>query len=239
MDRAQTQSIIGQLRDEIRRREAALPAGSLGVLASGFAPLDALLPGGGFPRGRVVELVGSRASGKTTLALSALARASAEGQLVAYVDPAGELYPPAAQGLGADLTRLLIVRPREAALGLRVASLLARSKAFAAVAIDLPAVAKGPLGPLSRRLLEAAETGRAAIILLCDGPSGLDTSLRLSVERLSPTELALAVERSRLGPPGRAERGALASPEAPDEQTPDAEAARVRRLLRGQPAANE
>ncbi|HCF62420.1 MAG TPA: recombinase RecA, partial [Myxococcales bacterium] len=69
MDPAKAQAVIGQLRDEIRRREASLPQASLGALASGYAPLDGLLPGGGFPLGRVVELTGARASGKTTLAL--------------------------------------------------------------------------------------------------------------------------------------------------------------------------
>lgn len=230
MQKANAQAIIGQLREEIRRREASLPQGGLRALASGFGPLDELLPGGGFPVGRVTELCGSPASGKTTLALMALGRATASGGLVAFVDSCTELYPPAAAALGARLSRLLIVRPKDPSQCVRAASLLARSKAFAAVAVDLAAL-PSPAGPLSRRLLEAAEIGRCALILLSQAPSGLDASLRLSVERPSERELSLCVERSRLGPPGRSARGRLPNPEGEPEPAP---AASPVRLLRGE-----
>ncbi len=210
MNHLKAQALIGQLREEIRRREAAPPQTSAGVLATGFAPLDALLPGGGFPLGRVVELCGERASGKTTLALLALARGTSAGGLCAFVDPARELYPPAARALGVALSRLLLVRPprgaKDPALAVRAAALLARSKAFSALAVDLTALDRLPMGPLSRRLLEAAELGRAAVLLLSDGPSGLDASLRIAVQRAGASELSLTVERSRLGPPGRSAR---------------------------------
>ncbi len=237
MDPAKAQAVIGQLRDEIRRREASLPQASLGALASGYAPLDGLLPGGGFPLGRVVELTGARASGKTTLALMALARATRSGSLGAFVDPLRELYPPAARALGADLSRLLVVRPEDPSLCVRVASLLARSKAFSAVVLDAAALSGQPQGPLSRRLLEAAETGRAAVIVLSDGPSGLDATLRVSVERPSEREIALAVERSRLGPPGRTSRGLMSVPEELEEQAPAQRA--LERLVASGGASNE
>jgi recombination protein RecA len=213
MDRLKAQALIGQLREEIRRREAAPPQGSAGVLATGVAPLDALLPGGGFPLGRVIELCGERASGKTTLALLALARGTETGGLCAFVDPARELYPPAARALGVALSRLLLVRPdvrsqgpKDPALAVRAAALLARSKAFCAMAVDLTPLDRLPTGPLSRRLLEAAELGRTAVLLLSDGPSGLDSTLRIAVQRAGEAELSLTVERSRLGPPGRSAR---------------------------------
>jgi len=214
MEPAETQALIVRLREEIRRRESGA-ALQRPVLASGFGPLDSLLPGGGFPAGRVVELCGAKASGKTTLALLALASATRAGRLVAFIDSSGELYPPAARGLGADLTRMLVVRPRPEQ-SLRAAALLARSKAFAAVAADLPAL-KGPLGPMSRRLLEAAETGRAALLLLGEVPSGLDASLRILVERAGPSVpgpgahagVRLLVDRNRMGPPGRSAQGLL------------------------------
>jgi hypothetical protein len=229
MDRLKAQALIGQLREEIRRREVAPPQGGAGVLATGFAPLDALLPGGGFPLSRVVELCGERASGKTTLALLALARGTEAGGLCAFVDPAGELYPPAARALGVALSRLLLVRPpggssqgHDPSLAVRAAALLARSKAFAAVAVDLTALEleRLPRGPLSRRLLEAAELGRSAIILLSDSPTSLDATLRIAVARQSETRLALTVERSRLGPPGRSTTGELPAPEALPEALP-------------------
>ena len=207
MEPSKAQALIARLREEIRRREST-PGGERESLASGFAPLDAILPGGGFPAGRVVELCGPAASGKTTLALLALASATRAGRLAAFVDPSGELYPPAALALGADLSRLLVVRPAQGEQAVRAAALLARSQAFAVVVADVPRLS-GPLSPLSRRLLEAAELGRAALVLLCLEPSGLDTSLRLRVERSGEAELTLSVERNRLGAPGRTGRGRL------------------------------
>jgi recombination protein RecA len=209
MERSHAEAMIARLREEIRRREASPSLNGAGSLASGHAALDGLLPGGGFPAGRVTELYGTRASGKTTLALMALAKAMTGGGLVSFVDPAHELFPPAAQALGADLKRLLIVRPEQASLALRAAALLARSGAFLAVAVDLAPVAPG-LKPsvltkatTSRRLLEAAQTGRAAVILLSEEPSGLDATLRVRVERRSESQLTLTLERSRLGASGR------------------------------------
>jgi hypothetical protein len=99
MEPSKAQALIAKLRDEIARRQTC-GSSDRPVLPSGFAPLDALLPGGGFPQGRVVELCGPPASGKTTLALLALSQATRSGQLAAFVDPAGELYPPAARALG-------------------------------------------------------------------------------------------------------------------------------------------
>jgi hypothetical protein len=220
MDRSQAQAFIRKMREEIRRRESEAPSGGLPHLSSGFPPLDALLPGGGFPAGRITELTGTIASGKTTLALLALARATRSGKLAAFVDPTNELYPPAALALGAELSRLLIVRPPDPSLCLRVAGMLARSGTFAGLAVDLdpapglhpagtPAWSKGVGAAGGRRLLEAAEAGRAAIILLSKEPSSLDVTLRISVERSGEEELLLVLERSRMGPPGKTSRGML------------------------------
>ena len=126
MEPSKAQALLAKLREDIRRRESATSP-DRPVLPSGFPALDALLPGGGFPAGRVVELTGTPASGKTTLALLAIAQATRSGRLAAFVDPRDELYPPAARALGADLSRLLVVRPRQAELAVRAAALLARS----------------------------------------------------------------------------------------------------------------
>ena len=203
--------LLGRLKAEIRRLEALPPSSTVTVLPSGFEAFDSLLPGGGLPSGRVVELCGEPASGKTTLCLMTLAAATRRGELVAYVDPSRELYPPAVQAFGADLSRLLLVRPKDPTQALRAAALLARSGAFAAVVVDLASAATRslPQGPLGRRLLEAAELGRAAVVVLSGGPSGLDCSMRVAVTRLSEHELGLTVDRSRLGAPGRTARGLL------------------------------
>lgn len=215
MARPDAQALLDQLREEIRRLQAAPPSGTPGVLTTGFAPLDQLLPGGGIPLGRVLELTGEKASGKTTLALMALARATSEGKLAAFVDASGELYPPAAEALGVDLSRLLIVRPKDPSLTVRITSLLARSGAFAAVVADLAEDRALPRGPVGRRLLDAAETGRTAVLLVSGVQSALDPSIRISVERTGEATLSLLVERNRLGPPGRSSRGELGGDFAP------------------------
>jgi hypothetical protein len=130
----------------------------------------------------------------------AMGKQTKVGRLVAYVDSSSEIYPPAIQALGVELSRLLIVYPREPGVSLRITSMLARSQAFAVVAAEISPCNKP--GPPSRRLLEAAEAGNTAVILLCNTPSGLDSSFRIAVERIQETEVSLLVERSRMGPPG-------------------------------------
>jgi protein ImuA len=171
-------AIIEDLRDRIRRIERR-PARREGFLPSGRPEVDALLPGGGFPRAALADLAGGPASGKTLLALAVIGSAVAEGGLGAFVDGRGELYPPAAQALGVDLDRLLVVRPgpREAGHGgqegLWAAEALLASGAFAAVAVDVPVRGLSPprLEAMLRRLAAAAEKGGAAGLWL--GPPDL------------------------------------------------------------------
>lgn len=84
-------------------RESALP--------TVVSPLDRLLPGG-LPRGALVEVTGARSSGRFSLALSILAAATGAGEAVAFVDLGDHFDPQAAAAAGADLARLLWVRPR-------------------------------------------------------------------------------------------------------------------------------
>jgi protein ImuA len=100
--------LLARLRDEIRRLERR-PDRRSGSLPCALAGVEEALPAGGFPRGALSELRGGPASGKTAVALSLVA-ALPQDELAAYVDGAGELYPPAATALGVDLGRLLLVR---------------------------------------------------------------------------------------------------------------------------------
>ena len=183
--------VLEELRRQIRRLERR-PARRDGVLPSGCAEVDALLPGGGFPRGSVTDLIGGPASGKTQLALCALREAQEGGALAAFVDGRGELYPPAAMVLGVDPARLLIVRPggrggkarREAATGLWAAEALLASGAFAAVAVDVPlrSVPVGRAEAMLRRLRSAAERGGVAALWLgAPGWPGSPSALRLEI----------------------------------------------------------
>ncbi len=208
--RTERHLVISRLREEILRIEHR-PARREGFVACGLAGVDAVLPGGGFPRGALAELTGGPASGKTAVAL-ALFASLAPGDLAAYVDGRGELYPPAAAARGVDLARLLVVRPASAARGgargggpaarrtarapehvrmaLWAAEALLASGAFAAVAVDVPvphAIAGGDA--IARRLQGAAEKGGAVGLWLGPG-KGLRVPAAIRVE--------LAVEGERI-----------------------------------------
>jgi len=194
----QQREVLEELRRQIRRMERR-PARREGVLACGRPEVEALLPGGGFPRGSISSLRGGPASGKTFVALSALREAQAGGGLAAFVDGRGELYPPAARALGVELARLLIVRPeparaaRDAVLpGLWAAEVLLASGAFAAVAIDVPLrdVSPARAEPLLRRLRAAAEKGGAAALLLSGpGDPAIPAALRIDLDAVRLAEV--------------------------------------------------
>jgi len=172
--------LLSRLRDEIRRIERR-PARRGGALPCGVAAVDALLPGG-FPCGALAELRGGPASGKTAVALGAVAGLP-RGALAAWVDGRRELYPPAAAALGVDLSRLLIVRPpggeEGGRLALWAAEVLLGSGAFAAVALDIP-LARGWRGlePALRRLVTAAEQGGAAGLWLSPAGGSVSGTVR-------------------------------------------------------------
>lgn len=214
--------IIDDLREKIRRIERRLPP-SASCVSSGWAAVDALLPGGGFPRGAFSELSGGRASGKMAVALSTLARGMGEHGLAAFVDGRGELYPPAATALGVDLARLLVVRPylaRGEVGGVRAAfwagEALLASGAFGAVAIEIPlgGARAGGLGPAAldamlRRLRAAAEKGGSVALWLgTPGGSHVPSAVRLE---LSPGDTGWKVRRAfARGVAGDAELPAVA-----------------------------
>ncbi len=215
---ASTREIVDGLRDEIRRIERRSP-GRVEVASSGCAAVDALLPGGGFPRGALSELAGSRASGKTAVALWAIAASLVEGRLAAFVDGRGELYPPAAQALGIDLDRLLIVRPppagtaggrEETRRALWTAEALLASGAFAVVAIDVAlerpgcGLAPADLEATLRRLRAGAERGGAVGLWLAplDG-TRIRAAVRLEVSGGSG---GLEARRARIGREARRAR---------------------------------
>jgi protein ImuA len=190
MPRDPHHAVLARLRDEIRRIERR-PARRQGFLPCGRSEIDALLPGGGFPRGALAELAGGPASGKTAVALSLFAALGGE-DLAAFVDGRGELYPPAAAALGVDLSRLLWVRPAarpggpgsDPILGaLWAAEALLGSGAFAAVAMDvpLPRRVRGAEAAL-RRLQAAAEKGGAVGLWLSGGEAGFRVPAAIRIE---------------------------------------------------------
>lgn len=106
------------------------------VTPTGILPLDLALGIGGLPRGRIVEFYGPPSSGKSTLALHAIAEAQAEGNTCAYVDAEHAFDPTYASALGVDLDGLIFAQPDNAEQGLEIALTLIESGKVAVLVID-------------------------------------------------------------------------------------------------------
>ncbi len=106
------------------------------VIPSGSISVDAALGVGGFPRGRIVEIFGPEASGKTTLALQVLAEAQKAGGTAAFIDAEHALDPGYAHKIGVDTDNLLISQPDYGEQALEIAGALVASGAVDIVVID-------------------------------------------------------------------------------------------------------
>jgi recombination protein RecA len=106
------------------------------VVSTGSIALDAALGVGGVPRGRVVEIFGPEASGKTTLALHVVAEAQRRGGMAAFVDAEHALDAPYAKRLGVDVDNLLVSQPDYGEQALEIAEALVRSNAVDVLVID-------------------------------------------------------------------------------------------------------
>ncbi|OBK16559.1 intein-containing recombinase RecA [Mycobacterium asiaticum] len=119
---------VMRLGDEIRQPISVIPTGSIA--------LDVALGIGGLPRGRVIEIYGPESSGKTTVALHAVANAQAAGGVAAFIDAEHALDPEYAKKLGVDTDSLLVSQPDTGEQALEIADMLIRSGALDIVVID-------------------------------------------------------------------------------------------------------
>jgi len=176
--------LLDQLRTEIRRIEGR-PVVSSRYLASGQPEIDRLLAGGGFKCGAITQLVGPAASGKTSIALSAIAQATQHGGLAAYVDGSQDLYPPAAHAKGVALEKMLIVRPPTLALGLWAVEVLVASGAFRLVVAQLPALIQvaRETETAMRRIVLSAERAGGTVVWLTERPLRVPSAARLYLSR--------------------------------------------------------
>ncbi|GFH41045.1 recombinase RecA [Lactococcus insecticola] len=106
------------------------------VMSSGSLALDIALGAGGYPKGRIVEIYGPESSGKTTVALHAVAQAQKEGGIAAFIDAEHALDPAYAAALGVDIDQLLLSQPDSGEQGLEIAGKLIDSGAIDLVVID-------------------------------------------------------------------------------------------------------
>ncbi|WP_299057184.1 recombinase RecA [uncultured Nocardioides sp.] len=119
---------VMRLGDETRAPLEVIPTGSIA--------LDVALGLGGLPRGRVVEIYGPESSGKTTVALHAVASAQRGGGVVAFIDAEHALDPDYAKALGVDTDALLVSQPDSGEQALEIADMLIRSGALDLIVID-------------------------------------------------------------------------------------------------------
>jgi recombination protein RecA len=119
---------VMRLGDETRVPVEVIPTGSIA--------LDVALGLGGLPRGRIVEIYGPESSGKTTIALHALANAQRAGGIAAFIDAEHALDPDYAKKLGVDTDALLVSQPDTGEQALEIADTLIRSGAIDVIVID-------------------------------------------------------------------------------------------------------
>jgi len=106
------------------------------VIPSGSILLDAALGVGGYPRGRVVEIYGPESSGKTTLALHAIAESQKQGGIAAFVDAEHALDPVYAKNLGVNVDELWVSQPDTGEQALEIVESLVRSGAMDIIVVD-------------------------------------------------------------------------------------------------------
>ena len=106
------------------------------IIPTGSIALDIALGIGGYPRGRIVEIYGPESSGKTTVALHAIASVQARGGLAAFIDAEHALDPDYAAHLGVDLDNLYVSQPDNGEQALEICDTLVRSGAIDLVVID-------------------------------------------------------------------------------------------------------
>ena len=128
IEKAHGKGSVMRLGDEGRAPVEVIPTGSVA--------LDLALGIGGLPRGRVVEIYGPESSGKTTVALHAIASAQRAGGIAAFIDAEHALDPEYAAKLGVDIDSLLVSQPDTGEQALEIADMLVRSSAIDIIVID-------------------------------------------------------------------------------------------------------
>lgn len=131
---AQIEKVYG--KEAIMKLGEKASTRDIDVIPTGILPLDIALGVGGLPRGRVVEIFGPEAGGKTTLSLNVLARAQKLGGSAAFIDAEHALDPMYASKLGVDLDNLLVSQPDSGEQALEITEKLVRSGALDIIVID-------------------------------------------------------------------------------------------------------
>ena len=197
IEKAHGKGSVMRLGDEVRQPISVIPTGSIA--------LDVALGIGGLPRGRIIEIYGPESSGKTTVALHAVANAQAAGGIAAFIDAEHALDPDYAKKLGVDTDSLLVSQPDTGEQALEIADMLIRSGALDIIVIDSVAALvpraeiEGEMGDshvgLQARLMSQAlrkltgalsNSGTTAIFINQLREKSGDVRLRILVHRCHP-----------------------------------------------------
>ena len=131
---------LGQIERQFGKgsvmRMSDRPQVAVGAVSTGSLALDVALGIGGLPRGRIVEIYGPEASGKTTLVYHVMAEAQRRGGICAFIDAEHAMDPSYARRIGVDIDQLLVSQPDTGEQALEITELLIRSGALDIVAID-------------------------------------------------------------------------------------------------------
>ncbi len=106
------------------------------AISSGSITIDAALGVGGYPKGRIIEIYGPESSGKTTLALHAIAEVQKRGGKAAFIDAENAIDPQYAKALGVNIEDLILSQPDSGEQALEITELLIKSQAFELIVID-------------------------------------------------------------------------------------------------------
>jgi hypothetical protein len=216
---ASAPAAVARLLEDLgpRLRRGGLPAEPRACLPTGNPEIDRLL-GGGFPRGRLCEIAGPLSAGRTSLALSLLARATAAEEVCALVDAADGFDPSSAEVAGVTLERVLWARPLPGAISpaLRRAERPLETRGFAFVLLDAAGREREVARSAWTRLARAAVTSGSALVVLSGqraaGPQaevalelgGLRAHFAGTPPLLEALEIEAVLVRHRVAPPGRA-----------------------------------
>ncbi|MDO4670225.1 MAG: recombinase RecA [Aerococcus sp.] len=128
IERSFGKGAVMKMGEAVNTQVSAVPTGSLA--------LDIALGVGGYPRGRIIEIYGPESSGKTTVALHAVAEVQKQGGTAAYIDAENALDPEYAKNLGVNIDDLLLSQPDTGEQGLEIADALVASGAIDIVVVD-------------------------------------------------------------------------------------------------------
>ncbi len=198
MSPTMSKTLFQQLKEQIAYKypQALAKWDEYIAIPTGINLIDQSLLQGGLPRGHLIEMVGSKSSGKTTLLFKILSGFTKADRSIAYFDFSETFYPPSAQRSAVDLKKVLVLRPKNIQSGIRAAEILFRSGVICVAVFDLVGNKDQIPKALLLRLKRSVKQARGIGIFLREPNSTqvqrAQIALCLKVEKLSQKLLVKA-----------------------------------------------